>query len=118
MDKSMSVPVNPAEQRRSPRMAIDISVRVIAENRAPGHGRGHEVSNVGMAVYVGMDLPIGEQVRLNFTLPHSRLKFDITAIVRNREGFRYGVELKELTPQESMELSRVTKILELMGNAR
>lgn len=81
-------------------------------------GRAQDLSRGGMSVYVPLELAKGDVIRVMFELPHSRMRFGIEAVVKNRIGFRYGVEFLELTPSETLELERVIKILGLSGEAR
>ncbi len=105
------------EQRRFRRMSVDISVKVFVPGRPASLGRGHEVSAAGLAVYVPMELPLGIEVSLSFTLPYSRFQFGVAGIVRNRDGFRYGVEFLKLAAAEKAEILRVTDVLALTGEA-
>jgi hypothetical protein len=66
-----------------------------------------------MAIYVPVELAVGTPVNLSFQLPYSRIAFGIRAIVRNSNGFRYGVEFVDLTSWEPMEITRITSITEL-----
>ena len=101
---------NAAELRRSERVQVDITVQVFT-SKMTCVGRGHELGRVGMAVHVPIDLQEGDSIRLMFQPPHSKARFGLFAIVRNRENFRYGVEFRELGRAESAELDRVVSAL-------
>lgn len=94
-------------------MSIDVSVRITASSGAPTFGRAHDVSSMGMSLYAAVELAIGDQIRVEFILPNSRLKLNIKAVIRNRIGFRYGIQFEDLTPAESTEMTRVAGILAL-----
>jgi hypothetical protein len=66
-----------------------------------------------MAIYVPLELAVGTSVNLSFQLPHSRMDLGVHAIVRNSNGFRYGVEFVDLTSAEVEEIKRVASIMEL-----
>ena len=66
-----------------------------------------------MAVYVPLELTVGTLLDISFQLPYSRMVFGVHAIVRNSNGFRYGVEFVNLTPSEAAEIERILSILEL-----
>jgi hypothetical protein len=68
-----------------------------------------------MALYTALELAPGDTIRLLLVLPYSRLPLSIEATVRNRLGYRYGVEFVQLSPQAEQELRRITSILELTG---
>ncbi len=92
--------------RRSVRAAVDIAVQVFA-SKMTCCGRGHELGVVGMALHVPLELAIGDSIRNKFHPPGARLRFGVFAVVRDRNGFRYGVELQNLGPTEKAELERI-----------
>jgi len=94
-------------------MTVDVSVRIFAASGSPTFGRAHDVSSTGMSLYAALELATGDQIRAEFTLPNSRMKLDIKAIVKNRIGFRYGIEFVGLTEPEEAEITRVAGILAL-----
>jgi hypothetical protein len=98
--------------RRHERVKADISVRVIRDS-VVNLGRAHDLSCTGMSVYAPAEYPLGEVVHTEFTLPNSRMKFEVAAVVKNRMGFRYGLEFQELNSHQKAEISRVTGILAL-----
>jgi hypothetical protein len=99
--------------RRYPRFAIDISVRVFLENGQRADGRGHDLGRGGLALYVAVELATGAKLRLDFVLPYSRTPLSVNAIIRNRQGFRYGIEFVQLNSEAEQELGRVCSILDL-----
>ncbi len=85
------MPASP-KARRWPRLPVDFPVRVVV---AKGFsttivpGRGTELSEGGMVLYAGVLLNPGDLLEIEFdTAWHSRM----TAIVRSRNGFCFGVE--------------------------
>jgi hypothetical protein len=99
--------------RRHERLPVNVSVRVFRDNAQVALGRGHDIGTGGMAVYVPLELAVGTLLDITFQLPYSRTVFGIRSIVRNNDGFRYGLEFTDLTPTESKEIDRVTSILKL-----
>jgi hypothetical protein len=99
--------------RRYERLSLNIAVRVFLEKGQSTTGRGHDVGCGGMAIYVPLDLVVGTSVNISFQLPYSRMVFGVRAIVRNSNGFRYGVEFVTLTPSEAAEIERIISILQL-----
>jgi hypothetical protein len=65
-----------------------------------------------MAIYVPAELSVGTSVNISFQLPHSRMVLGIRAIVRNSDGFRYGVEFVDLTSAEAEEINRIANMME------
>lgn len=104
--------------RQFPRLPLDVQVKVLADSDTSSvHslGRGHDVGEGGMAVYVPLTLQVGQQVKIEFEIPHSRLKFEVQAVVRNAEGYRYGVEFIDLAGNALEELRRSIHRLTLTG---
>lgn len=56
-------------------------------------GRTVDVSESGVSAMLSLELPVGELVELDFTLPFGQVK--IYAIVRQRSAFRYGFQFAE-----------------------
>ncbi len=104
--------------RKFPRMSVDISVRVFSNGTHGAFGRGHDVGCGGMALYTPLELAEEDKINIVFELPASQMRFGVSAVVKNRNGFRYGIEFAQLTSEESAEIKRVTRILALgAGNA-
>ena len=82
----------PPNTRRWPRVDVDIPVRVVTAkgfSTTVVPGRGTELSEGGMVLYAGILLTPGDLLEVEFDLPtHSRM----TAIVRSRNGFCFGLE--------------------------
>jgi hypothetical protein len=98
--------------RRYERVTVDISVRIIRDSVVK-LGRANDLSCTGMSVYAPAEYALGEIVHTEFTLPSSRMKLEIAAVIKNRIGFRYGLEFQELNSHQKAEITRVTGILAL-----
>lgn len=95
--------------RRYPRVKTDIRVRVFYPPRNPttdSFGRGYDLSEAGMAIYVPLELTVGQQVLVMIDVPQCRCRLGLTATVRNCKGYRYGVEFLSLSNTERKELKR------------
>ncbi len=102
-------PVRYETMRRYPRVKSDIRVRVFSpptDPTADSFGRGYDISEAGMAIYVPLELSEGQQVLVMIDVPQCRVRLGLTAVVRNRKGYRYGVEFLALTNTERKELKR------------
>jgi hypothetical protein len=57
--------------------------------------KGHtvDISEVGISAMLKIEVPLGELVELDFTLPYGPVT--IYAMVRQRNAFRYGFEFAE-----------------------
>ena len=89
----MSSPVN---TRRWVRHPVELPVRISPRGGDPRFaipGRGIEISEGGMTLYAGLPLKPGDYMEVQFeTAGGAR----ISAVVRNRTGFCFGLEF--LTP--------------------
>ncbi len=95
--------------RRYPRVKSDIRVHVFVPPRNPtadSFGRGYDISESGMAIYVPLELAIGQQVLVVLEVPQCRVRLGLTATVRNADGYRYGIEFAPLANTERKELKR------------
>ena len=106
------------ELRKSPRYRVDIRLKVITGIAVQGRaifGRGSDISEGGMRVFVPADLAIGETITLELTLPYSDQKLLIRGVLRNRLGFSYGVEYSASTSlTERQNIARACKALALV----
>ena len=106
------------EKRRSPRFNIDVTVKVAIVNSlgitSQYFGRGNDLSEGGMAIFLAQDLAIGSKIRLTLTLPLAERAVTCQAVVRSRNSYRYGVEFAELAPLDREFLSRTCRSLSLM----
>lgn len=84
-------------KRKWQRFAVDMSVAVRMTTQGPTRavaceGHGTDISVGGLAVTAGIDLPVGAQVGVEFTLPNSGQSLMFRCFVRNRAGNCYGLE--------------------------
>jgi len=64
-----------------------------------------EMSEGGMRLLMGVELGLGEEIEVEFTPPYSDKPIRVRSEVRNRNGYRYGVEL---VPEGEKERSEIT----------
>ncbi len=98
--------------RNHERVFLDISIRIFPDV-LPTLGRTQDFSAGGMSFYAPLDLKVGDFVRLAFELPHSQVRFNVSSVVKNRNGFRFGAEFVGLTAEQAAEIQRVTRIVSL-----
>jgi c-di-GMP-binding flagellar brake protein YcgR len=99
--------------RKYVRINADISARVYCKGAPPSLARAHDISCGGLCLYAPLELNEGDIIKVAFELPHSRMQFGVSAVVKSCNGFRYGLEFTNLTPEEVAEIQRVTRILQL-----
>jgi hypothetical protein len=103
-----------AAERRWQRFKLDVPVRVVAQRESKTlivNGRGNEVSEGGLAIFVGMEARLGERLWVEFTPPYSSEPLRVPAVVRNRTGYRYGIEFDAENPEENEKVARLRELL-------
>ncbi len=87
--------------RRWKRFKVDIRVRIRRWEEpedALSVVRTYEMSEGGMSVYASETLEIGTFLQVVFSLPAAAKPLRLRAVVRNRRGFRCGMEFVDLPP--------------------
>lgn len=79
-----------ADARRHPRFPLHVDITV--HSRSCGVLKGHtvDISESGISAMLTMEVPIGEIVELDFSLPSGPI--NICATVRQKVAFRYGFQ--------------------------
>lgn len=102
--------------RRWTRFKVDVRLKLTYTKdgkQTIAYGQGSDVSEGGMAAYVPVELTKGDLVDLEATLPYVKLPIKMRAEVRNRNGFRYGVEYTRISDADKETLMRALKALSL-----
>jgi hypothetical protein len=102
-------------KRRSVRYKLDVPLRVILHEQDKTlirEGRGTELGEFGMCVLVGMELKVGGEVEIEFTLPYSGEPIRVSGAVRNRNGYRYGCEFIPDGQGERKDVARLRQALQ------
>jgi hypothetical protein len=106
------------QTRRFRRYKLDVPVRVVkqAEDKVRYiDGRGNELNEGGLAVNVGVELDVDELVDVEFTPPYSGEPIRARACVRNRDGYRYGLEFLAETPDDCERVMDIRTALQAFG---
>ena len=91
-EKMMDRMLVPHKTRRWPRVPVDLPVRVVTAkgfSTTVVPGRGTELSEGGMVLYAGILLSPGDLLEVEFDMPS---RSHLTAIVRSKNGFCFGLE--------------------------
>ena len=108
-----------ATVRRWPRYKLDVPMRLIAtkgDKSVIVQGRGNELNEGGMALFAGVELGENEQVAVEFTPPYSGNPIRVRAVVRNRNGYVYGVEFLLETDDDFDSVGQIRAVLGGMGS--
>ncbi len=115
------IPVQPAYSppRQWPRYKLDVPVRVIVRPRervmiVPG--RGSELNGGGLAVFVGLELAIGTHVVVEFTPPYSGEPIRVRCIVRDRNGYTYGLVFLLENEEDGQNVNQIRSVLAGLGS--
>ena len=103
-----------AESRRFPRFVIDVrmQVRMFQDGEFRScWGRSTELGQDGIGATLTGDLETGEIVSLEIPLPLGPYPLRVRAIVRYRQGLRYGFEFLTLNETQRDMLRRVCEML-------
>ncbi len=81
------------DARRHPRFKLAVAVSIHSRTCGVLKGDTVDISESGLAAMLRIEVPMGEVVELDFTLPFGPVT--IYAIVRQRNAFRYGFQFLE-----------------------
>jgi hypothetical protein len=107
-------PTGGAHARRYPRFAIDVRLQVRmfqAGEFRTCWGRSTELGQDGIGATLTGDLETGEIVSLEIPLPLTPYPLKVRAIVRYRQGLRYGFEFLTLGDAQRDIIRRVCEVL-------
>ncbi|HZW81661.1 MAG TPA: PilZ domain-containing protein [Candidatus Deferrimicrobiaceae bacterium] len=82
-----------ADARRQPRFKLDAQIRINTKTCGVLEGRTVDISESGISAMLKLEVPVGEFVELQFTLPFGPVT--VYALVRQRNAFRYGFQFVE-----------------------
>jgi hypothetical protein len=81
------------ERRREPRFKLEVEIKILSKSCGIVKGRTADLSESGISAVLNAEVPVGELVELDFTLPFGQVT--IYAAVRERRAFRYGFQFAE-----------------------
>ena len=88
------------EARRHPRYALQVEIRIYPRNAPVVRGYTVDISESGISAMIREEVPLGEVVRLEFTLPLGEV--EVHALVRQRNAFRYGFQFIGTGPTDDL----------------
>ena len=81
------------EARRHRRFKLQVNIRVYPRDCPVVRGDTVDISESGISAMLRVEVPVGEVVRLELTLPLGDV--EVLAMVRHRSAFRYGFQFVE-----------------------
>jgi hypothetical protein len=107
------------ERRRYGRHKVEFAVKVhlSQDGKASScQGTGTNVGECGIQLFISRDLAVGQTIRLELSLPYDRTTLNLHAVVRNRLGFKYGVEFRNPTERDRQIILQNCKVLALFSH--
>jgi hypothetical protein len=89
-----------AEARRHPRFKMEVNISVYPRNSKVVRGHSVDISESGISAMLREEIPVGEVVRLAFTVPAGEV--EVHAFVRQRNAFRYGFQFMEASAAQKL----------------
>ncbi len=102
-------------RRRFSRHRADFPLKATSlreDGYAEIRGRCGDIGRGGMGTVLTAEVPAGEVVSVEFSLPSSAQSFAVRAIVRYRRGFMHGLEFLGLTPEQESDIAAFCANLE------
>ena len=88
------------EARRHPRFKLEASLRVYARDCPVVRGDTVDISESGISAMLREEVPVGEVVRLEFSVPLGEV--EVLALVCQRNAFRYGFQFVEASSAQDV----------------
>jgi hypothetical protein len=81
------------DARRYPRYRLQVGICVCPRDSEVVRGDTVDISESGISAMLRVEVPVGQVVRLVFTVPSGEV--EVHAMVRQRSAFRYGFQFVE-----------------------
>lgn len=88
------------DARRHPRFNLEVEICVYPRNAEVIRGHTVDISESGISAILRVEVPVGEVVRLAFSLPSGDV--EVHAMVRQRNAFRYGFQFVEASSAQDV----------------
>ncbi|MGP0021156.1 MAG: PilZ domain-containing protein [Candidatus Sulfotelmatobacter sp.] len=88
------------DARRHPRFKLEVDIRVYPRDCPVVRGHTVDISESGISAMLRVEVPVGEVVRLELTLPLGDV--EAHAMVRQRSAFRYGFQFVEASSSQDI----------------
>jgi len=88
------------DARRHPRYRLQVGICVYPHGAEVIRGETVDISQSGISAMLRVEVPVGEVVRLRFTVPGGEV--EVHALVRQRSAFRYGFQFLESSTAQDL----------------
>jgi hypothetical protein len=90
---------------------MPIELRTKPDEVRTVYGRALDLCQQGVGLLAACDLAVGQRIEIDFTIPQVGQRFKFPAEIRNRNGYRYGLEFKSLSGQQPSTFAEMLSIL-------
>jgi hypothetical protein len=104
-------------QRRWERYAVKIRTKITVNQDGKTvsfHGEAGDVSQGGLRLFMPREMEPGVIILMELAIPYSSQLLAIRGLIRNRNGFSYGVEFINPTKHQQDTIAQSCKALQLM----
>lgn len=77
-------------------------------------GRADDIGEGGLFLVAAIQLKANDVIDLEFTLPYSSEPLRLRGLVRNRQGYGYGIEFLNPSEAERQQLLRMCQVLSIL----
>jgi hypothetical protein len=95
--------------RKFPRFPLDLRIKVnFKVNKVTQRAlvKTIEIATHGISVNSPVELPLNSQLELEILLPGTKIPLRLWAVIRNKNGTRYGVEFLSASDAQRNEISQ------------
>ncbi len=108
LDPSSSTERPLGERRQEPRVPIAVSATLVGADRRPlAVGQTVDVTGRGVRLRLGMDLALGQKVRLTLDLPGEAAPLYLLGTARWSRGGHAGIEISDLSAAAGLKLKQL-----------
>ncbi len=97
------------EMRTCPRYPIDVRAKVIFPKDGflqAANVRTVDIGMGGVALSSPLEIPVGQSVDFEVTLPGNKAPMRVKSVVRSKSGSRYGLEFVSVSDAQKDEITR------------
>jgi hypothetical protein len=121
MADAAPTPQQTAQTRKFERQKVDLPILIVVpmhDRTKIVQARGNDVSENGLAFFAGMELRVGDNIFIEFTPPYSNKPIRVPATVKNRRGYKYGIEFEADSDAERKTIEQFRLLLQFAAGGK
>jgi transposase len=110
-----------AQTRKFERQKVDLPILIVVpmhDRTKIVQARGNDVSENGLAFFAGIELRIGDNIFIEFTPPYSNKPVRVPATVKNRRGYKYGIQFEADSDAERKIIDQFRLLLQFAAGGK